>query len=62
MQKRCAQCGLPFECVASEDCWCQRAAAWQGARKEYADCLCETCLSLAFYHPSTLKSAWGIAS
>ena len=60
MQRFCARCSLPFECAASETCWCQSEAAWQGVRTEHEDCLCKTCLWLAFYHPNTLKSAWGI--
>lgn len=66
MRKVCAKCGLPFECAAlAPDCWYQTMAAWEGVRRmvreEYPDCLCMTCFSLAFYHPSTLKHVWGFA-
>jgi len=70
VQKLCAKCGLPFECAAPErsedapDCWCISEAAWQGNRavvqEQYTDCLCKTCLSLAFFSQSPLKSVWGI--
>src|SRR5215468_4847255 len=65
MQKLCSKCSLPFECSANTpDCWCQGVAAWEGVRQmvrqKYPDCLCKTCFSMTFYHPNTLKSAWGI--
>ena len=63
MQKLCAKCGLPFECAApAPDCWCQTVAAWDGVRhmvrEAYPDCLCKTCFSLSYFHPSVLRSAW----
>jgi cysteine-rich CWC protein len=65
VQKLCSKCGLAIECATpAPDCWCQTVAAWEGVRRmvreEYADCLCQTCFSLAFYSPSTLKNMWGL--
>jgi cysteine-rich CWC protein len=65
VQKVCAKCGLPFECASpASDCWCMTVLAWESVRasalEKYKDCLCKTCLSLAFYHPSTLKNVWGL--
>jgi hypothetical protein len=63
-RKRCAKCGLPFDCAVSPDCWCKGVAAWRdvraSAQEKYKDCLCPTCFSLSFYHPSTLRNVWGI--
>ena len=65
MEKACAKCGLRFRCGAdTPDCWCKGVAAWQPLRErameQYADCLCQTCLSLAFFAPSVQQSVWGI--
>ena len=62
MQKLCAKCGLLFDYPASEDCWCKSIADWKGVRLAYANCLCKSCLSLSFYHPSALKRVWGLPS
>src|SRR5437867_3949997 len=63
VQKSCAKCALPFECSGpSPECWCRTVTAWQPVRasatEQYGDCLCQTCLSLAFYPPSVLESVW----
>jgi len=65
MEKHCAKCSLPFECLApSSECWCKTIKPFQPVRQQamtqYADCLCKTCLSLKFFPPDQLQRAWGI--
>jgi len=65
MEKRCANCSLPFECQAqSLECWCKTVKMWQPIRQQLAEkydgCLCKTCLSLAFYTPNQLRTVWGL--
>jgi len=52
MTKLCSQCGVPFDCVQAEGCWCAQLP-WQLAVPADAagsavdpsrDCLCPNCL------------------
>src|SRR5215831_5357680 len=63
VEKHCAKCSLPFECLApSSECWCQTIKVFprihDQATKQYADCLCKLRLSLMFFPPDQLCSAW----
>jgi hypothetical protein len=33
MENLCTKCNLPFECMASDRCWCQSVAAWQAVNR-----------------------------
>jgi cysteine-rich CWC protein len=50
-EKRCAKCGLAFDCGGLLGCWCRdvKLSADQLAilRSRYVDCLCPTCLKAA---------------
>lgn len=45
----CSRCSLPFECEASENCWCFQVSLSEEARQRleqrYPDCLCRSCLN-----------------
>lgn len=47
--KQCAKCNMEFDCCSDgSGCWCEQltlsADALQHLKREYADCLCPSCL------------------
>ena len=47
-EKRCAKCGLAFDCGGLFGCWCRDVkldkAALAQLKEQYSDCLCPDCL------------------
>ena len=65
MEKHCAKCGVPCECLApSPECWCKTITPFQPiceeAVKQYGGFVCKTCSSFMFYTPEQLHTAWGL--
>ena len=48
IEKKCSQCGEPFDCNSDTGCWCSKIRlnpkVLQELRARFSDCLCEACL------------------